>query len=341
MDPRAPSDAITAAAEIVSNGRTDNIALDLFVPECKLIAGDFAMWLQVFLGGAATATLLYKRFAELEPRPWLIWYFDVSKQAFSGVMQHVAGIAFGIAFASGGAASACSWYLVIFCISTVTSLTWLWFAMEMYTYIVERNGLMLLRTGEYGTPPSWKPWLAQILSYGLIVAVEKVFTAVFIIAPLFPILDKFAAWAEAPFVAYPNVELLLAMVIGPMLLNGFFFWVADNLVAARAPTPADTSSSSNGSPRSATDSDTALCSKDGRGKDGRGAAGRPGDDPAVKRDRASDLEEEAAIKRMQVSRRAVGGGGVGPRMWSVQRSGCCASSRVSPRAVFDNASQLE
>ena len=221
----APSDAITAAAEIISSGRSDNVAIDLLVPECKLIAGDFAMWLQVFLGVAASATLLYKRFTEPEPRPWLIWSFDMSKQAFAGVSQHVAGIAIGIAFASGGAASACSWYLLIFGISTVTSLTWLWFAMTMYTSIVERYGLTLLRTGEYGSPPSWKPWLAQLLLYGLIVAVEKVLTAVFIISPLFPVLDRFAAWAEAPLVTHPKLELLLAMVIGPMLLNGLFYWV--------------------------------------------------------------------------------------------------------------------
>jgi len=147
-------------------------------------------------------------------------------------MQHVAGISFGISFASGGEASACSWYFVIFCISTVTSLTWLWFAMRTYTYVVERNEWTLLYSGEYGNPPSWKPWLAQILLLGVIVAVEKVLTAVFIIEPLYDSLDAFAAWAERPLIDEPNLELLIVMVFGPMLLNAFFFWIADNLVAA-------------------------------------------------------------------------------------------------------------
>lgn len=146
----------------------------VFVPPCELVSGDFAIAVQVGLAVGAAGTLIYKKLVEEEPRPWLVWGFDASKQAFSGMMQHVAGIAFGLSFGSQGIASPCSWYFVIFCISTVTSLTWLWFAMKMYTLVVERNGWTLLRTGEYGTPPSWKPWLAQILILGLIVAVEKV-----------------------------------------------------------------------------------------------------------------------------------------------------------------------
>lgn len=55
-------------------------------------------------------------------------------------------------------------------------------------------------------------------------------TAIFIIEPLFDILDAFAAWAERPLIDYPDIELLLVMVVGPMLLNTFFFWIADNLV---------------------------------------------------------------------------------------------------------------
>lgn len=158
---------LTAVAEVVRTGK-------LFVPECQLVSGDFAIAVQIALGLAAAGTLIYKRFVEEEPRSWLVWGFDASKQAFSGMVQHVAGIAFGMSFASGGVASACSWYFVIFCISTVTSLTWLWFAMKMYSHVVEYNDWELLRSGEYGNPPSWKPWLAQILILGIIVAIEKV-----------------------------------------------------------------------------------------------------------------------------------------------------------------------
>lgn len=60
-------------------------------------------------------------------------------------------------------------------------------------------------------------------------------TAVLIIEPLYEPLDSLAAWAEHPLIAYPHIELLLVMVVGPMLLNTFFFWIADNLVIARTP----------------------------------------------------------------------------------------------------------
>jgi hypothetical protein len=34
---------------------------------------------------AAVATLIYKRHTELPRRPWLVWFFDATKQAFAGV----------------------------------------------------------------------------------------------------------------------------------------------------------------------------------------------------------------------------------------------------------------
>jgi len=139
-------------------------------------------------------------------------------------------MAFGVYFAAGSGASECAWYLTNFAISIFCGIFLLWAAMKAYRRVVEHYQLVLLRSGEYGNPPSWQPWLAQLVVWGFISAAEKVITAVVIILPLHGMLDGFALWMEQPFVPYPNVELLLVMVLAPVLLNVCFFWVVDNLV---------------------------------------------------------------------------------------------------------------
>ena len=106
----------------------------------------------------------------------------------------------------------------------------LWAFMIGYKWAVEKYSLTLLRSGDYGSPPNWKPWLAQLLVWGFAASFEKVLTAIFVILPLHTRLDAMAAWLETPLVAYPALELILVMVLAPVLLNMVFFWVIDNLI---------------------------------------------------------------------------------------------------------------
>lgn len=161
---------------------------------------------------------------------WLVWFFDASKQAFAGVLQHFVNLAFGVLFARSGRASECSWYLVNFTISVGCGVVILWAVMKAYNYCVDRFHLTLLRSGEYGSPPSWRPWLAQMLIWGFFASSEKGLTALVVIMPLHASLDEFAAFIEMPLLEYPALELLLVMVIAPVLLNMFFFWVIDNII---------------------------------------------------------------------------------------------------------------
>ena len=198
--------------------------------QCTLLGGTFAILVQVGLAVSAIATLVYKRASERPRRPWLVWFFDASKQAFAGVLQHGVNIVFGVLFARQGGASQCAWYLVNFCISVACGVLILWVVMRAYNYVVERYRLTLLRSGEYGTPPSWRPWLAQMLVWGFFASGEKVLTAVVVIVPLHAPLDGLATSIEAPMVAYPMAELILVMVIAPVLLSAGFFWVIDNII---------------------------------------------------------------------------------------------------------------
>ena len=199
---------------------------------CTLLAGSFDYLVQISLVFAAIGTLLYKRRIAKHKRPWVVWAFDTSKQAYAGVLQHLVNMALGMAFASndGAGGSECAWYLVNFVITTVLGIALLIGAMRVWRYAVEEMGWTLLRSGEYGDPPSWKPWLAQMLVWGFVASGEKVVTAFLVIIPLHAQLDGLAEWIEAPLRPYPNIELLLVMVLAPMLLNALYFWVIDNLI---------------------------------------------------------------------------------------------------------------
>lgn len=198
--------------------------------KCRLLGGTFALFVQVALAVSAIGTLVYKRSMEKPRRPWVVWFFDTSKQAFAGMLQHAVNLAFGILFATSGVASECAWYITNFTISVGCGVIILWGFMAAYKWAVERYHITLLRSGEYGSPPSWRPWLAQLLIWGFFSSFEKLLTAVFVIYPLHTHLDRFAAALEAPLLAFPATELVLVMVLAPIILNMGFFWVVDNLI---------------------------------------------------------------------------------------------------------------
>lgn len=202
---------------------------------CHLLLGSFAILVQVGLAVAAVATLIYKRHTERPRRPWIVWAFDATKQAYAGVLQHMVNLLFGVYFAVDATASECAWYLVNFAISVVCGVAILYVVMKAYRSMVDRFGWHLLRSGEYGRPPSWKPWLAQLLVWGFLASGEKFLTGAFVILPLHSHLDSFAYMIEQPLVAYPHIELLLVMVVAPVLLNVIFFWVIDNIIMKKRP----------------------------------------------------------------------------------------------------------
>mmetsp|Transcript_22891 Transcript_22891/g.50039 ORF Transcript_22891/g.50039 Transcript_22891/m.50039 type:complete len:251 (-) Transcript_22891:654-1406(-) len=199
--------------------------------QCTLLGGPFALSVQAGLAIAAVLTLIYKRQTEQPRRPWIVWAFDASKQAFAGLLQHLVNLGFGIAFASlGGVASECAWYLLNFSISVVCGVLILWGAMWAYKKLVDHFECHIMRSGEYGKPPKLTAWVMQLLVWGLMASGEKMITAALVIYPLHSHLDGVAAALERPLLAYPRLELVLVMVAAPIVLNAVFFWLIDSII---------------------------------------------------------------------------------------------------------------
>lgn len=202
--------------------------------ECHVVSGHFAMLVQAFLGFAVLATLWYKRWRESPKRTCTVWAMDTSKQCFSGGMQHFVNIVLAVVFARGHTmAGECIWYITNFSITVFFGLFILTGYMRLHRMAVEKYGLTILRSGEYGDPPRIEVWFVQMLLWCFVACAEKFITAFFVILPLHGFIDRTIASLEVPFKPYPKTELVLVMVVGPTLLNMVFAWVVDNLIKDR------------------------------------------------------------------------------------------------------------
>lgn len=81
----------------------------------------------------------------------------------------------------------------------------------------------------------YRIWIIQIAIWGCIVAVVKVVLAIIqlIFAPALELTSNvLLGWLNM----YPNVKLLLIMMLIPLIFNGLQFWIQDNILKAKKET---------------------------------------------------------------------------------------------------------
>ena len=127
-------------------------------------------------------------------------------------------------------ASQCSWYFVMYIITSVAAIAVVAAMMSGVECLIKHYNLTYLRSGDYGTPPSWQRWLAQLLVWGFVGITEKVLTTYVLVYPLHYELGRLAQWLEGPLRPYPHVELTIVMVIAPVLISILTVWVFDNVM---------------------------------------------------------------------------------------------------------------
>lgn len=198
---------------------------------CHVVAGPFALGVQAFLAFTVLATLLYKRSQESPRRSWTIWFMDSSKQGFAMALQHLVNLLLAVFFAHDNMKSGeCIWYIANFLITVVCGLFILTAYMRLHRHLVQQYDLRILRSGEYGNPPQWTTWAAQMLLWSFVCCAEKFITAGCVIFPLRHAIDYVIGFIEQPMVHSPKLELVLVMVVLPALLNAIFAWIIDNLI---------------------------------------------------------------------------------------------------------------
>ncbi|KAG0670912.1 hypothetical protein C6P40_003995 [Pichia californica] len=218
-------------------GDTDN-------GKCELL-GPFALLVQGILGILAISSLVWKRYHEHpHRRPWTIWIFDVSKQVLGALLIHILNIFLSILRLKIGLNlliieknnkliydNPCDYYFLNILFDTTIGIPILYFFIKLITIFCSLCKINGIKSGEYGNPPNLKNYIKQLLIYFLSLSLMKI--SIYTIMIFFPILIKLSFWLLSRLDNYPNIQISFVLLIFPLIMNIFQYYVIDNLIQSK------------------------------------------------------------------------------------------------------------
>lgn len=189
--------------------------------------------IQGILGIACLATLMIKRHLEKPQRPIHIWAADVSKQVVAALAMHALNILFAVwlkAASKDLQSDECAWYVVNISVDTVLGVFMGYFMLRLLERTASKRGWHRLEvSGDYGDPIDKITWLSQLGAWIVIVAAYKLMLILLIFIFLEPL--AVISWGVmAPLRPYPALELTVVMIITPLVMNAWQFWVTDTFI---------------------------------------------------------------------------------------------------------------
>eukprot|EP00064_Thunnus_orientalis_P017002 superscaffoldBa00003502_g17076 len=148
-------------------------------------------------------------------------FFDTSKQAIGALFIHFANVFLSTLTKE----DPCSLYLMNFLLDAMLGMLVIWLAVKLVSKLVEYKQWTLLMFGEYGDPPQAAAWLGQCGVYLLIMVLEKGVISLVLLVPGWSKLQE----VLLSYIANPQLELVLVMLIVPFIVNSIMFWVVDSL----------------------------------------------------------------------------------------------------------------
>ncbi|XP_067134061.1 store-operated calcium entry regulator STIMATE-like isoform X2 [Centruroides vittatus] len=188
------------------------------------LTNSFGWFVQAVLAGLAFTCLILKRFCEprRERRPWIIWFFDTSKQGMGALVIHFANI-FLAEFFQG---DPCTWYIVSFLLDSSIGLLFIFIGIRLTQYIARKKGWDHLVFGEYGKPPYVNAWLSQCGVYILLMLIEKLLITLLIQLDFWDQVRHLITWP----IKDPKLEVAIVVLVIPFIINVIMFWVVDNFL---------------------------------------------------------------------------------------------------------------
>ncbi|XP_061618769.1 transmembrane protein 110, like [Phyllopteryx taeniolatus] len=205
----------------------------------------FGVLIQGLLAIVAFSTLMLKRFREPAGirRPWRIWFFDTSKQAIGALFIHFANVFLSTLTKE----DPCSLYLMNFLLDATVGMLVIWLGVTLVSRVVEYKQWTQLTFGEYGDPPQAAAWLGQCGTYLLIMVLEKGAISLVLLVPGWSKLQE----VLLGYIANPQLELALVMLIVPFIVNSVMFWVVDSLTMRKLKNTKSPGDSCDASPKKA------------------------------------------------------------------------------------------
>lgn len=215
------------------------------------ILGASGIIVQFVLGLLSFSALLIKRFFEKPKRPWIVWILDASKQIWSCEVAHWMNMLLAILLSSNNQADDWDWYFLTFTTDVIIGVFLNYLAMEFLRKVALRYRIEALNSGVYISDTyvtldvdNYHPnrqtefsdiklsiWFVQTFVWCLIIIGVKLFLFIFqnLGAPVLEMVSNtLLGWLNI----YPDIKLILIMIIIPVIFNGVQFWVQDNILKA-------------------------------------------------------------------------------------------------------------
>lgn len=202
--------------------------------ECLLWDSTFASLLQLFLAFVGLSSLLYKRHRERPQRPLVPFVFDATKQGAAAIFAHVWNMVLSYVFKIYAQrprlADECAYYAICYSLDVTVGLLLIYLLLKVQKHLSQKHDWASLRnSGCYGDPPDTDVFVRQLGAYMLIVMIAKVLCAMFLLC-LQGALEAISGLLLWPFRGFPNLELLVVMLVCPCFLNVVYVWNQDNLI---------------------------------------------------------------------------------------------------------------
>lgn len=229
---------------------TDTDDVDQDKP-CRLIAGVFAIVIQLLLGIVVLSALFLKRYWNMykcrlkkPERDFKTWVLDISKQAVGSCFAHGCNVVLAMLLSTISIQNPgehpmhpdeCAWYFINFLVDSFLGIPLIWALLEVLHMVAQKCNLeALTESGNYGNDNVYCTWLTQLIAWLWIVFATKL-TLGLLIWPLGRTLGRFGVWMFGPLHRTPEIELVLVMVLAPCIINVFVFWIYDNMLMAGPP----------------------------------------------------------------------------------------------------------
>lgn len=180
--------------------------------------------LQLTLACLAFTCLIFKRFCEpkYERRPWIIWFYDTSKQVIGSLVIHVSNLILASSFHG----DPCTWYVIHFLLDSSLGLFLIYLGIRFACYLAKRNSWPVMDFGEYGSPPSFYIWAAQCCLYVVLLMHVKLVITLLMQLHFWMNVSRFIL---SP-ITNPQTELAIVMLIIPFFINALMFWITDDIL---------------------------------------------------------------------------------------------------------------
>jgi hypothetical protein len=212
---------------------------------CSLLPGVYGMLMQALLFLCVCGVLAYKKATEERGRTWFSFLLDSSKQMIGAAWIHVLNLTCAVVIDRHlSTGDQCLWYWINIVLDTTLGVAAEYALLEALSACL-RRGLgdaaaeefkgghyYELAAGAVEEVFRWERYAKQLALWLLVVSLMKL-CMVALMLSLSGVLAAVAAALLQPLEKRPRLKLAVVMIVTPVCMNAFQFWVVDEILKKR------------------------------------------------------------------------------------------------------------